>query len=122
MLFGDLMEIIIYVTDMQKQVEFYRDVLEFEVSYPPNTDDYSEQMWVTFDTGACTLALHGGGAQRFGADAPKLVFQVVDMDAARVHLKDHDVQIGEIREAAPGVMVCDIEDPEGNNLSIEHHA
>ena len=117
----DLMEVILYVENMNTQVEFYTDKLGFKVAYPQSTDDYTDQMWVTLDTGACTLALHGGGKRRFGTDAPKIVFQVDDILAAREELIRRGVEIDEVRSAAPGVWVCDGEDPEGNKLSIESH-
>jgi catechol 2,3-dioxygenase-like lactoylglutathione lyase family enzyme len=120
-LLKDLMEVILYVENMNAQVEFYTDKLGFKVAYPQSTDDYIDQMWVTLDTGACNLALHGGGKRRFGTDAPKIVFQVDDILAAREELIRRGVEIGEVRSAAPGVWVCDGEDPEGNKLSIESH-
>ena len=118
---GDLMEIIIYVKDMDQQVAFYRDQLGFKVVNPRQSDDYGKEFWVELDTGACTLALHAGGKGRFGADAPKFVFRVQDILAARQQLLNQQVEMGEIRSAAPGVWVCDGADPEGNKFSIESH-
>jgi len=120
-LLKDLMEVIIYIEDMNVQAAFYSHKLGFEITYPQGIDNYSDQMWVTLDTGACTLALHGGGKRRLGADAPKIVFRVDDILAAREELIHRGVQLGEVRSAAPGVWVCDGEDPEGNKLSIESH-
>lgn len=119
---GSLMEIIVYAKDMEAQVRFYRDVLGFAVTFPAGKADYSEEFWVTFDTGACVLALHGGGAQDFGANAPKFVFEVEDIQAAHQMLLDAGVKINDVREAAPGVQVADAWDPEGNAFSIEAHA
>ena len=63
---GPLHELILYVADMQAQVGFYRDTLGLEVSYPAGLDDYSDQYWVVFNTGQCSLALHAGGEKRLG--------------------------------------------------------
>jgi hypothetical protein len=71
------------------------------------------------NTGACRLALHGGGKRRFGEDAPKIVFRVDDLPAARNNLLEQGVSMGEMRSPAPGVQVCDGKDPEGNRFSIE---
>ena len=120
-LLKDIMEIILYVEDMNAQVEFYTKKLGFKVTYPQGIDEYVDQMWVTLDTGACTLALHGGGKRRFGQDAPKFVFRVDDILAVREELLRLGVVLGEVRSAAPGVWVCDGEDAEGNKLSIESH-
>jgi catechol 2,3-dioxygenase-like lactoylglutathione lyase family enzyme len=118
---GELMEIIIYVQDMNKQVSFYRDKLGFEVINPKESEDYGKEFWVELSTGACSLALHAGGKGRIGTDAPKFVFRVEDILAARQYLLSQQVEMGEIRSAAPGVWVCDGADPEGNNFSIESH-
>ncbi len=118
---GDLMEIIIYVEDMNRQVSFYRDQLGFKVVTPQESQDYGKEFWVELDTGSCSLALHAGGKGRFGEDAPKFVFRVQDILAARQELLNQQIEMGEIRSAAPGVWVCDGADPEGNKFSIESH-
>jgi catechol 2,3-dioxygenase-like lactoylglutathione lyase family enzyme len=117
----ELMEVIIYAQDMNRLVAFYGNILGFEVTYPKGLDDYGAQPWVTLSTGACVLALHGGGAGRIGPDAPKIVFRVDDIEAAHQALTEKGVPLGEIRVAAPGVMVIDGADPEGNKLSFESH-
>jgi predicted enzyme related to lactoylglutathione lyase len=117
-----LIEIIQYVKDMHSQVAFYRDVFGLQVLYPQGLEDYSNEMWVTLNTGVCVLALHGGGKGRLGADTPKIVFGVEDIQEARDYLLLHNVTLGEVRTAAPGVFVCDGKDPEGNPFSIESHA
>ena len=88
---------------------------------PQESGDYGKEFWVELDTGACSLALHAGGKKRFGEDAPKFVFRVQDILAARMQLINQQVVMGEIRSAAPGVWVCDGADPEGNKFSIESH-
>ena len=66
MQFSHLCEVILYVEDMHAQVRFYRDVLGLRHHHPQGIDDFSGEYWVTFDTGSCTLALHGGGQLRPG--------------------------------------------------------
>jgi len=117
-----LIEVIVYVQDMDAQVRFYRDHLGLDVSYPQGLADYSQEFWVTLETGACTLALHAGGKRRLGEDTPKIVLGVEEIETARQELMAGGVKIGEIRQAAPGVQVCDGRDPEGNPFSIEMRA
>ena len=118
-LITELMEVILYVQDMNAQVAFYRDKLGLPVMSPPGLQDYSQEFWVELSTGACKLGLHGGGQRRLGADSPKIVFRVADIRAAREELLTLGVTIGEVRAPAPGVWVCDGKDPEGNAFSIE---
>ena len=119
---GPIIEIIVYVRDMDAQVRFYKDVLELPLSYPLDLDSYQDQPWVTFDVGECVLALHSGGQGHVSLDAPKFVFQVADVGAARETLLGRGVVVGEVRVPSPGVYVSDGEDPEGNKFSIESRA
>ena len=112
-------EVILYVENMDRQVAFYRDTLGFDIEYPKHKSDYAEEFWVVFETGACRLALHGGGCRRLGADSPKIVFVVPDIQDAKCALEQRGAELSEIRSPAPGVFVCDGVDPEGNRYSIE---
>lgn len=116
-----IIEIIVYVADMDAQVRFYQDIFGLNVIYPAGLDNYADQFWVTLSAGSTILALHGGGQGRLGADTPKIVFGVADIHAARAELVAQGVAIADVRPAAPGVWVCDGRDPEGNPFSIESH-
>ncbi len=116
---GELMEVILYVRDMGAQVSFYRDLLGLEVKDPGSVEGWADVPWVELETGSCTLALHAGGQLRQGDDAPKIVFRVSDVTAARDALARRGVPMGEVRSPAPGVEVSDGVDPEGNRFSIE---
>lgn len=118
---GPLIEVILYVEDMPKQVRFYRDVLGLPVRDPAGKADLSAEGWVTLGEGDCVLALHAGGKRRLGKDTPKIVFRVEDIHGARATLSQRGVPLGEVRSAAPGVWVCDGTDPEGHPYSIEQH-
>jgi catechol 2,3-dioxygenase-like lactoylglutathione lyase family enzyme len=116
---GELMEVILYVQDMGRQVSFYRDVLGLQVKEPQGVQDLGDRYWVELDTGFCTLAFHTGGQCRLGDDAPKIVFRVADVRKARAELLQQGVPMGDVRSPAPGVQVCDGLDPEGNKFSVE---
>lgn len=119
---GGLLEVIVYVEDMSRQVAFYRDVMGLAIKVPQGVEDYGPASWVELDTGQCSLCLHAGGQRRFGPDAPKFVFHVSDVAEIREVLVARGVPMGPVRAAAPGVQVCDGTDPEGNKFSIESHA
>lgn len=107
-----LFEVILNVEDMDAQVSFYRDALGLAVQH-------ADPSWTTFDTGACTLALHGGGGRKIGEDAARIVFRVADLAAAREELVQRGVELGEVRSPTPGVLVVDGRDPEGNPFHLE---
>jgi len=113
-LVGPLTEIILYVQNMAQQVSFYRDKLGLKVVYTTEAEDYA-----TFDTGTCRLALHAGGKDQQKPDNPRVVFEVQDIRAVRRELLHRGVHLSDIRSAAPGVWVCDGQDPEGNHFSLE---
>jgi len=77
---------------------------------------------VTFATGDCTLALHGGGKGRRGEDAPSFVFEVDNIVAVRERLAERGVAIGEVQEVGPGIVIAKGSDPEGNRFSLESQA
>ena len=100
-------------------MSFYRDVLGLSVLFPQGLETFADQMWVTFDTGICTLALHGDGQGDFGRSAPKFVFEVEDVKKTRDALIKRGVPMSPERAPSPGVLVSDGQDPEGNHFSIE---
>jgi predicted enzyme related to lactoylglutathione lyase len=114
-----IMEVILYVKDMQTQVSFYRDVIGLTVKEPLDVEDYSNEFWVEFETGACVLCLHAGGTGEIGKDAPSFVFKVANVEASRNELIAKGVAMSEIRIPAPNVQVSSARDPEGNPFSIE---
>lgn len=116
---GRLFRVILYVHDMQRMVEFYRDVLRLPLSAPRTEADYSTAHWVEFAAGSCAIVLHGGGQKRLGEDTPKLAFRVADIETTRATLIRRGVPMGEIRSPAPGVRVADGCDPEGHPFSID---
>lgn len=106
----ELFEVVLTVDDMEAQTRFYREVLGLEV-------EGQSGFWTTFRTGACTLALHGGG--RGEGDGVRIVFKVDDVEAERRRLVAAGVELGEIRSPANGVLVLDCRDPEGNPFHLE---
>lgn len=115
--FDTLTEVILYVQDFDRMLSFYTDVFGLDVRAGA-----PEHGFVRFDTGGCSLCLHAGSEGDVGDDAPKVVFEVEDLEAARSHLREHGVELGPVRSPVPDVRVCDGRDPEGNKFSIESSA
>lgn len=114
---SSLNQIILFVKDMARAVWFYRDVLGLQVSYPQESADYSNEMWVELDAGGCSLALHGGARDLPGSQH-QLIFKVNDLEAARQELLTAGVEISEIRLLEDGLPVASGVDPEGHHFSI----
>ena len=112
--FDSLIEVIVYVEDMDRMFAFYSEVFGLDV-----VEGEPEHGFVKLDVGGTTLALHEGREGELGRFAPKLVFEVEDLAAARDHLLGADVDLGELRHPAPDVYVIDGRDPEGNKFAIE---
>jgi catechol 2,3-dioxygenase-like lactoylglutathione lyase family enzyme len=114
-----LLRVILYVRDMNRMVRFYRDSLGLQLLTPRGLEDFGSAMWVEFDTGACPLALHGGGEGRTGPTPPELVFRVSDAAVARQALVDAGLEMGPVRELETGNYLCSGRDPEGHPFSLE---
>jgi catechol 2,3-dioxygenase-like lactoylglutathione lyase family enzyme len=108
----ELVEVIVYLRDMGRAIRFYRDTLGLEV-------EFESPFWTTFRTGACTLALHAIDDRRVGTAEPDPTFLVRDVDGERARLRGAGVEVGDVREPAPGVRVFDVRDPDGNRFSLE---
>lgn len=111
----ELVEVIVYVRDMERAIGFYRDTLGLEL-------EFESPHWSTFRTGACTFALHATERRERGLGEPDPTFSVPDVDAEHERLAAAGVEVSEIREPVPGVRVFDGQDPERNRFSLEFRA
>lgn len=109
----DVSEVILYVADMDRMVEFYTDILGLSVAR--GAPDHG---FVAFETGACELCLHAGAESAAPPGASKVVFRVDDLESVRSTLIDRGVEMGRIRDGGPETQVCDGRDPEGNPFGI----
>jgi catechol 2,3-dioxygenase-like lactoylglutathione lyase family enzyme len=114
-------QVILYVRDMASAVHFYRDLLGLPLQYPAGLADYSAEMWVEFDTGSCTLALHGGVSDPPGAEH-ELVFTVDHIQEARAALIAAGIAMEEIRPLETGAPIASGLDPNGHRFSIREKA
>lgn len=110
-------EVILYVQDMESEVRFYRDVLGLQLKYPPGLADYADQMWVEFDLGETTLALHGG-VEEPPDTQHELVFWVEDVARARAEIITAGTNMAEIRTLEDGAPIANGLDPAGHRFSI----
>jgi catechol 2,3-dioxygenase-like lactoylglutathione lyase family enzyme len=107
-----LVEVVLYVRDMERAIRFYRDTLGLEL-------DVASEAWTTFRTGECTLALHATERREPGMGEPDPTFVVSDAAAERARLAGAGVDVTELREPVAGLSVFDARDPDGNRFSVE---
>ena len=105
----------ISVSDMDRAVAWYQEMLGFELSYRRDDIGWSE---LTTPTKGVTIGLsqvetvpQGGGAT--------LVFGVEDTDAARTKLEQKDVRFdGETQTIPDMVKLATFFDPDGNSFML----
>lgn len=112
-----VIEIILYVRNMNAEVLFYRDVLRLPLRYPKGLKDYSDEMWVEFSVGNSTLALHSGAGSE-PRDDHEIVFMVDNVAQARERIIEAGTEMGEIRPLEDGSPISEGKDPDGHRFSI----
>jgi catechol-2,3-dioxygenase len=105
--------VILFVQDLSKVGAFYRDVIGLTIKVSP--DD--PKVWLEFEAGACSIALHDGGTPSAGRRQPKIVFHAEDVAQVRAELIARGAKLGAIQDAGE-FQFCDGKDPEGNPYSI----
>ncbi len=112
--------IVVYVSDMQRSTEFYRDVLGIPLKF-------ASPGWTEFDTGTVTLALHKAGDKplppsqgRPPAGQAHLAFVVDDLQSVYESLKAQDVQFSMPPEKqVTGRMLAVLHDPDGMGITLQ---
>ncbi len=120
-MFSQIDYTMIVVSDMARSIEFYRDKLGIPVRF-------ESPEWTEFDTGATTLALHGGGMvpEPSGADQSKYAgtcsigFNVKDVDRTFEDLKARGVNfvMPPTQREGEGIKLAVCVDPDGLPVSF----
>lgn len=111
----------VIVTNMARSIEFYRDRLGIQLKF-------ESPDWTEFQTGATTLALHGGGIAREskGGSADKeagtcsIGFNVEDVDKTYEELKAKGVNfvMPPTQREGEGIKLAVCVDPDGLPVSF----
>lgn len=109
---GKLESIILFVGDVARSLEFYRDRLGVPLKAQRGLD------WVEFETNGTTLILHRRVEQAYPFH-PELAFAVEDVDKAYETLKEGGVKFrrGPLDQSS-GHRSAFCTDPDGNVLKI----
>lgn len=104
--------VIVYVRDMKKAIAWYRDLLGLPLRF-------AEEWWAEFDTEGATLALHPRAKDESGGGRTGVSFSVLNVGATIDILRARGVKVTrEPEKVGEGIRVAEIEDPEGNRLSL----
>lgn len=116
MTLGPLDHVYYWTADMDRAVTFYEGVLGLRLLRR------EESSWAEFDAGAIRFALHGAveghPVDPGGATA---VFEVDDLDAARIVLEGKGVELSHVGEVEGLARFASFRDPDGNTVQIIEH-
>jgi lactoylglutathione lyase len=112
-------QVIVYVSNMQQSVRFYRDLLGLKLI------SESEQ-WSEFEVGPAHLALHWSslddevqGQPVVAAGNAELVFEVNDLDKACAEIRQKGGAVeGPSLMEGPNVRVAFLRDPDGMAIEL----
>ncbi len=110
---------IVFVSDMQKAVAFYRDVLGLPLRF-------ESPEWTEFATDGATLALHAGEAAGAPKDDPKRTpagrcrpgLTVPDLDAFHKRMVEKKVTCLQEPKDVFGARIAQYLDPDGLGISV----
>ena len=101
-----------FVSDMDRAVSFYRDVLELRLLYRTGDD------WAQFEAGPVQLGLHGSGQEEHRPGGT-LAFRVDDLDASRLELAARGISFSPEGGGEGGEpRFVEFQDPDGNVLGL----
>jgi lactoylglutathione lyase len=108
---------IVFVSDMQRSVAFYRDVLGLPLRF-------ESPGWTEFATEGATLALHGGEEAAGAAASPEAAgrcrpgLSVPDLDAFHRRMVEQGVPCLQVPQDIFGDRVAQYADPDGLVLAV----
>ena len=113
--------VIIFVGDVEKCAEFYRDTF----GLPTVESTHAPDEWLELDAGGCRLAFHKAHGSAGPIDGPtggprdphKIVFQADDVPATRAVLVARGAAMDAVQNFGD-LMLCDGADPEGHRFQI----
>ena len=112
---GKMCRVILFVKDMQKAADFYRDTLGLKPIADP---EYDASEWIEFNAGGCNIALHKAGKPE-GNTRNKIVFYSKDPLKTRETLLAKGARMFKPM-IFEGLVLCDGADPEGNRFQISN--
>lgn len=112
---GKITRIILFVKDVRKLTEFYRDILEMHVQGDIDPE------WTELSSGSCNIALHKSsktGSSKYDSNV-KIVFGVKNVSRAKALIEKRGGVMGKIITFGK-LKFSDGKDPEGNVFQISN--
>jgi catechol 2,3-dioxygenase-like lactoylglutathione lyase family enzyme len=114
---GRLDLVFYWVTDMQRAVAFYRDILGLRLLRQDSAT------WAEFDAGGRRFALHSAGdGQPVGSGGATAVFEVDDLRRAKRELSAKGVTFVHEGDVEGYASFASFLDPDGNTVQIIEYA
>lgn len=106
---------IVFVSDMDRSIEFYRDVVGLTLKF-------ETPEWTEFATEGSTLALHRAGEGNAGdanaAGTCRTGFSVPDIEAFHQRMIENGVECVEVPRESFGAKLAQYKDPDGMRFGV----
>jgi predicted enzyme related to lactoylglutathione lyase len=106
------------VTDVDRAKAFYVEQIGFNADYDHRVSDEMRFVQLTPPGSACSIAIGEGIMETEPGSVQGLQLVVSDADAARAHLQDNGVEVGEVQDFPWGRFVF-FKDPDGNGWAVQ---
>ena len=106
------------VTDVDRAKAFYVDQVGFNADHDHQVSDDMRFVQLTPPGSACSIAIGTGIMDTVPGSVQGLQLVVSDADAARAHLVERGVEVGEVQEFPWGRFVF-FRDPDGNGWAVQ---
>ena len=106
------------VTDVDRAKAFYIDQVGFNADHDHRVSDEMRFVQLTPPGSACSIAIGTGIMETEPGSVQGLQLVVADADAARAHLIERGVEVGEVQEFPWGRFVF-FADPDGNRWAVQ---
>ena len=106
------------VTDVDRAKAFYTDQVGFNADHDHRVNEQLRFVQLTPPGSACSIAIGTGIMETEPGSVQGLQLVVADADAARAHLIENGVEVGEVQDFPWGRFVF-FKDPDGNGWAVQ---
>ena len=106
------------VSDVDRAKAFYTEKAGFNADHDHRVSDEIRFVQLTPPGSACSIAIGTGIMETEPGSVQGLQLVVSDADAARAHLIEHGVEVGEVQDFPWGRFVF-FKDPDGNGWAVQ---